>query len=192
LLEAAKTVLLAEGYAGLSTRAIAASAEMRMSQIRYHFGSKEGLVLALLEYMNDRLIERQTDLFRKPDLTLSTKWQVACDYLDEDIASGYVRVFLEMTAVGWANPQIREAVRKIIDQWIAVHLDLASEAQRKFGSLGPFEPEDIPVLIHSMFLGAEALYFLGTEQDSYPLRQALRRVGNIFSYFETKMLLEAV
>jgi DNA-binding transcriptional regulator YbjK len=57
LLEAAKRVLMAEGNGGLSTRAIAA-ADTQMSQTRYHFGSKEGMVLALFVYMNAQLIER--------------------------------------------------------------------------------------------------------------------------------------
>ena len=59
LLEAAKRVLLEQGYAGLSTRAVAAEAGTQMSQIRYHFGSKEGMVLALFEHMNEALIARQ-------------------------------------------------------------------------------------------------------------------------------------
>lgn len=180
-------VLLNEGYAGLSTRAVAAAAGTQMSQIRYHFGSKEGMVLALLEYMNDQLLERQTDLFVDPERSLAEKWDVACDYLDEDIASGFVRVFLETTAVGWANEQIRQAVREIIGRWAAIHMDLAREAQHKFGSLGPFEPEDITVLIHSGFLGAELLYLLGTEREQYPLRRALRRVGKIFFHFEREI-----
>lgn len=184
LLEAAKSVLLSDGYAGLSTRAIAAAADTQMSQIRYHFGSKEGIVLALFEYMNAQLIERQTDLFSDLDLALSTKWEVACDYLDEDIASGYVRVFLEMIAVGWANPQICQAVREVVNQWMRLHMDLACEAERNFGSLGPFEPEDLLALVHSAFIGAEALYLLGTERQEYPLRRALRRVGGIIRYFE--------
>jgi len=184
LLEAAKHVLLSDGYAGLSTRAIAAAADTQMSQIRYHFGSKEGIVLALFEYMNAHLIERQTDLFEDPALALSEKWQVACDYLDEDIASGYVRVFLEMIAVGWANPQVGQAVRQNLDEWARLHSDLAREAERRFGSLGPFSAEDIPPLVNSAFLGVEALYLLGAERQEFPLRRALRRVGDVIRYLE--------
>jgi AcrR family transcriptional regulator len=186
LLEAAKDVLLSDGYTGLSTRAIAAAADTQMSQIRYHFGSKEGIVLALFEYMNAQLIMRQTDLFDDPNIALSAKWDVACDYLDEDIASGYVRVFLEMIAVGWANPQIGQAVRESLDEWTRLHSDLAREAERNFGSLGPFSSEDIPALVHSAFVGTEALYFLGSERNDYPLRRALRRIGDVFRFFENQ------
>ena len=73
LLEAAKRVLLSEGYSGLATRAIASAANTQMSQIRYHFGSKEGIVLALFEHMNAQLIERQTGLMTDPSISLSTK-----------------------------------------------------------------------------------------------------------------------
>ena len=43
------TRLLADGYAGLSTRKVAEEAGVPLSQLHYHFGSKGGLILALLE-----------------------------------------------------------------------------------------------------------------------------------------------
>ena len=111
LLDAAQKVLLEEGYAGLSTRRVAEAANTQMSQIQYHFGSKEGMILALFEHLNAQLIDRQTQTFDNPDLKVSEKWDLACDYLDDDIASGYVRVLMELTAAGWSKPVIAEAVR---------------------------------------------------------------------------------
>ena len=63
LLEAAKKVLRQNGYAGLSTRDVAAAAGVPLSQIHYHFGSKQGLVMALFEYLNAQLLDRQNALF---------------------------------------------------------------------------------------------------------------------------------
>src|SRR5437667_7573339 len=83
LLEAAKKVLRQNGYAKLSTRQVAAAANVPLSQIHYHFGSKQGLVLALFEYFNAQLLDRQDAMFDDPKLTLSEKWDRACDYLDE-------------------------------------------------------------------------------------------------------------
>ena len=51
--------LLADGYAGLSTRKVAEEAGVPLSQLHYHFGSKQGLILALLEEENQRRLERQ-------------------------------------------------------------------------------------------------------------------------------------
>ncbi len=70
LLEAAKKVLRQNGYSGLSTRDVAAAAGVPLSQIHYHFGSKQGLVLALFEYLNAQLLDRQNALFGDPTLKL--------------------------------------------------------------------------------------------------------------------------
>ena len=95
LLEAARQVLRQTGYAGLSTRGVAEAAGVPLSQIHYHFGSKEGMILALFEYLNAQLIDRQNAMFGDESLTLSQQWDRACDYLDDDIASGYVRILHE-------------------------------------------------------------------------------------------------
>ena len=49
ILDAARSRLLADGYGGMSTRKVADEAEVPLSQLHYHFGSKQGLILALLE-----------------------------------------------------------------------------------------------------------------------------------------------
>src|SRR6187549_2694513 len=87
LLEAAKKVLRQNGYAGLSTRDVATEAGVPLSQIHYHFGSKQGMMLALFEYLNAQLLDRQNVLATDTTLTLSQQWDRACDYLDEDIGS---------------------------------------------------------------------------------------------------------
>jgi len=184
LLDAAKNVLLTNGYSGLSTRAIAASADTQMSQIRYHFGSKEGLVLALYEYMTAQLIERQTILFTDSSQSLSQKWDTACDYLDEDIASGYVRVFQELIAQGWSNPKIAQKIRNSLSQWFALQISLAQEFKESFGSTGPIDVEDIAVLVSPAFAGVEAFVLLGWEENGAQLRRSLRRFGNVIRYFE--------
>jgi AcrR family transcriptional regulator len=85
LLEAAKKVLRHAGHAGLSTREVAAGAGVPLSQIHYHFGSKQNLVLQLFEYLHGQLLDRQHQLFGDPSLKLSEQWDRACDCLDEDM-----------------------------------------------------------------------------------------------------------
>jgi AcrR family transcriptional regulator len=184
LLEAAKSVLLSNGYSGLSTRAIAAAANTQMSQIRYHFGSKEGMVLALYEYMTEQLIDRQTAMFTDSSIPISEKWDIACDYLDKDIATGYVRVFQELTALGWSNDRVAEKIRESISLWYELHLTLAKEFGGKFGSFGPFDVEDIAALVGPAFVGVETFILLGWEDQGVPVRRALRRFGNVIRYFE--------
>src|SRR6187397_3103950 len=110
LLEAAKKVLHQKGYSGLSTRDVAAAAGVPLSQIHYHFGSKQGLMLALFDYLNAQLLDRQNAMFHDTTLSLSQRWDRACDYLDEDIASGYVRVLQELIAASWSDPEVAKVV----------------------------------------------------------------------------------
>lgn len=157
-----------------------------MSQIRYHFGSKEGLVLALFEYMNAALIERQAATFHRVDLTVSQKWARACDYLEQDLASGYVRVLQELMAVGWSNPAVGDAVRRAIAQWQGLILELVRDVEKRTGPLGPFRAEEITTLIGAAFLGSESMILLGFDDAQHPMRAALRRVGDLIAATETE------
>src|ERR1700748_3868634 len=120
LLEAAKKVLRQSGYARLSTRDVAAAAGVPLSQIHYHFGSKQGMVLALFEYLNSQLLARQNLLFHDNTLKLSEQWDRACDYLDEDIASGYVRVLQELVAASWADSPVAKVIQAGLMGWFTV------------------------------------------------------------------------
>jgi AcrR family transcriptional regulator len=184
LLEAAKGALRQRGYAGLSTRDVAEAAGVPLSQIHYHFGSKHGMVVALFEYLNAQLLARQHAMFNNSTLKLSEQWDRACDYFDEDIASGYVRVLQELIAASWADAPVAEVIRAGIMGWIKLLTELARRAERSFGGLGPFTPEDIATLVSHAFMGAESLYLLGLETQGVPVRGALRRFGDLIRLAE--------
>ena len=184
LLEGAKKVLRQNGYAGLSTRDVATVAGVPLSQIHYHFGSKQGMVLALFEHLNAQLLDRQDALFGDPTLKLSTQWDRACDYLDDDIASGYVRVLQELIAASFSDAEVAKVVRAGIMGWVDLIVGVARRAEEKFGGLGPLTPEEIGAFAANAFIGAESLYLLGLEKKGVPLRQALRRVGDLIRLAE--------
>ncbi|HEY6570855.1 MAG TPA: helix-turn-helix domain-containing protein, partial [Candidatus Limnocylindrales bacterium] len=116
ILAAARERLLAVGYANLSTRAVAEAAEVPLSQIHYHFGSKQQLILAVLEGENARLLERQRTMYAGSE-PLWRQWDQACDFLEADLESGYVRVLQEMIAAGWSDPEVASAVREFVGGW---------------------------------------------------------------------------
>ncbi|MFT4119364.1 TetR/AcrR family transcriptional regulator [Bradyrhizobium sp.] len=186
LLEAAKTILRRNGYAGLSTRDVAAEAGVPLSQIHYHFGSKQGMMLALFEYLNAQLLDRQSTMFADSTLKLSARWDRACDYLDDDIASGYVHVLQELLAAGWSDPEVAKVVRAGVLSWYALIRDVVQEAADDIGGLGPFTPEDVAALVSNAFMGAESLFLIGFEKKGAPVRRALRRVGDLIRMAESK------
>jgi AcrR family transcriptional regulator len=183
LLMAAQTCLCEDGYARLSTRRVADLAGVPLSQIHYHFGSKQGLVLAVLEHENTRLLKRQAATFNAP-LPLSKRWEMACDYLDEDLSSGYVRVLQEMIAAGWSDPEIATTVRRNLVGWYDLLTGLANEAAQRFGRLGPFTADEVACLAVNAFMGSEALILLGLDDPTFPTRTALRKFAVLIRQME--------
>ena len=184
LLEAAKKVLRQNGYSGLSTRDVAAAAGVPLSQIHYHFGSKQGMMLALFEYLNAQLLDRQQRMFGDPTLKISQQWDLACQYLDEDIASGYVRVLQELITASWVDPAVAKVVRAGLMGWFDLILQVARRAERDLTGLGPFSPEEVAALVANAFIGAESLHLLGAEKKGAPIRAALRRIGDLIRIAE--------
>jgi AcrR family transcriptional regulator len=176
IIQATRRRLLANGYAGLSTRKVAEEAGVPLSQLHYHFGSKGGLIIALFAEENDRLLARQTEMYAQ-DTPLWRRYEQACDFLEDDLESGYVRVLQEMLAAGWSNPEIGDVVRELLSGWYVLLADVAREAEQRLGSLGPFTPEEVATLVANAFIGSEALLLLGFERPVMPIRSALRRIG---------------
>jgi AcrR family transcriptional regulator len=183
IIEAAHRRLLADGYAGMSTRKVADEAGVPLSQLHYYFGSKGGLILALFEEENQRRLERQTRMYAE-DAPLWQRYERACDFLDDDLDSGYVRVLQEMVAAGWSNADIRDAVRELLGGWYALLTDVAREAERRYGPLGPFTAEEVATLVGTTFIGAEALILLGFDRQVLPIRSAVRRIGVLIRQLE--------
>ena len=181
--EAARSCLLEEGYANLSTRRVAERAAVPLSQIHYHFKGKQGLLLAVLARENERLVERQTRMYAA-DAPLSARYDQACDFLDDDLASGYVRVLQEMIAGGWSDDRVAAEVIGLLKSWLDLLAEVAGEAERRFGSLGPFSAEDVAMLVGMAFMGAESMLLLGDPDWATSARRALRRFGDLIRHAE--------
>lgn len=178
ILEAARSCLLADGYASLSTRRVAEAADVPLSQIHYWFGSKQELILAVLAAENERLLARQSSMFAG-DEPLWRQWDRACDFLETDLESGYVRILQEMIAAGWSDATVAASVRELLGGWFRLLADVARREQERTGGLGPFTPEEVAALMGLPFMGAEAAILLGIPESELPTRSALRKVGTV-------------
>jgi AcrR family transcriptional regulator len=185
ILVAVREVVLEFGFAALSTRAVADRAGVPLSQIHYHFGSKEQMILAMLREENDSLVKRQAHMFAL-DLPLAERWSLACDYLDDDLDSGYVRVLQEMMAAGWSSVEVRDAVDEVLAAWSGVLTEVVEQGRVAGANFGAFETADIVALVMSAFLGAESLILLGLDRDQLLIRGALRRVGDVLAALESR------
>ncbi len=185
ILQAAKQQLMVHGRAGLSTRKVADTAGVPLSQLHYHFGSKQGLLLAVLEEENRARLARQ-QLMYGDDRPLWQRYEQACDYLEDDLDSGYVRILQEMIAAGWADDELGAAVRGLLVGWYDLLTTVAQEAEARHGALGPFTAAEVATLIGSAFIGAESMILLGFDRQILPVRAALRRLGVLIRQLEER------
>ena len=153
-----------------------------LSQIHYHFGSKQELILAVLEAENDRLLARQRSMYAGPE-PLWRQWERACDYLDEDIESGYVRILQEMIAAGWSDAEVAAKVRDYMGGWFVLLAEVAERQSARRGG-GRFTAPEIAALMGLPFIGAESLILLGMPESVLPARSALRKLGAVIRTLE--------
>ncbi len=90
-----------------------------------------------------------------------------------------MRILQELIAASWSDAAVAKVVRAAIMEWVDLIVGAARKAERELGGLGPLTPEEVGAFAASAFIGAESLYLLGFEKKGSPIRQALRRVGDL-------------
>jgi len=131
LLDAAERLLVDIGYARITTRRLAEEAGVNHGLVHYYFGSNENLLVRALERFTERLIRRQRELYAA-DLPFIEKWRTAMRYLiSEDVT--YEKVWLELQALAWNAPGLRERLSLVNAEWRAVLTDAFEEPHRELG-----------------------------------------------------------
>jgi AcrR family transcriptional regulator len=130
LLDAAERLLVEIGHAGITTRRVAEEAAVNHGLVHYYFGSMENLLVRVLERFTQRLIERQRAMYAQ-DVPFIEKWRQAMRYLDED--RPYEKVWLELQALAWNRPELRERVDRVNAEWRAVLREAFEQARREYG-----------------------------------------------------------
>lgn len=132
LLDAAERLLVDVGYAAITTRRVAAEASVNHGLVHYYFGSMDELFLRVLERFTASLIERQRAMYAADEPFLA-KWRAAMRYLEEDFASGYQKVWLELQALAWNRPDLKDRVARVNAEWRRVLIDAFTRAADEHG-----------------------------------------------------------
>lgn len=137
LLDAAERLLVDVGYAGITTRGLAAEAGVNHGLVHYYFGSVENLLVRVLERFTERLIARQRAMYADPEVPFAEKWRTAMRYLDAD--REYQKVWYELQALAWNRSECRERIAHVHDEWRAVLTEAFAEPRERYGVPIPLE-----------------------------------------------------
>jgi AcrR family transcriptional regulator len=185
LTAAAADVLGEQGYAATSMRAVAERAGAQLSLVHYHFGSKSGLLAAVLEELTEGLLERQGALFAD-DRSFADQWRTASDYLREDVRSGYVRILWELWAAGLADPELAERWRATQRGWRDLIEARLERLETERGVELPMRPRALATLIGNLFEGAETEILAGVPEDEAPHLEALEGCAALIARAERR------
>jgi len=131
-LDAAERLLVREGAAGISTRQLAREAGQNHGLVHYYFGSVDELLLQALERFTARVLDRQRAMYES-DAPFLEKWRGAMGYIEEDLASGYPKVWAELEALAWHRPELRERLNGVSAEWRSLLRDAVAEAIDEYG-----------------------------------------------------------
>jgi AcrR family transcriptional regulator len=184
ILSAARAVLNRDGAAEMSTRAVAAEAGVHLSLIHYYFESREGLLLAVLERINQELLDRQRVMYGSEDLSLAEKWRQAIAFYRQDLTSGYVRSLMELAGQGFANPRLGSGVRELMRGWRDLLTEVAAEALPRLG-VTDIAPAEVASAIVTFWYGMELQHSLGITEDEGRLWQTAETLGRLIERLET-------
>lgn len=194
ILAAAFRRLSQEGYAALSVREIAKDAGVNHALINYHFGTKDQLVIEVLDAANRRLLARQDEMYRGPG-GYAQKWAEARRFYESDLASGFVRMQAELWAASLSNPDLREKFLPRLVAWKqrvrdAVGAALAQLQERGVALPEPFSADVIACWISEFWLGMEFGDLLDEPRQREQHRLALDGVARLLEWVDARIAAE--
>lgn len=179
ILAAAYRTLVNVGYNQISMRRIADEARVNQSLLHYYYGSKENLMLEVLEYVNEQLLGRQRKMYQEMR-SFEAIWAAALEYFKDDVQSGYVRALWELRAQGLSNPRIKKRLAEMVGRWRALVTDLARGALAEHRIETDLAPEVLGRVLGDVYWGAEAEILAGEDPTLHI--EAIRLLGNLFRW----------
>ncbi|HLT69494.1 MAG TPA: TetR/AcrR family transcriptional regulator [Acidimicrobiales bacterium] len=176
IVEAALQALRDEGIAGISARSIARRGGFNQALIFYHFGSVEGLLVAVARSES----ERRSALYA-PALAEVTSLEelvaVARRLHDEEFQEGTVAALTQVLAGAVGSPELSRGISESLRPWTTLVGDTIDRllAGTPYRDLVP--RDDLTAAVAALFLGIELLTGLDTELSGDSLFTTMESVA---------------
>ena len=178
IVEAALQALRDEGIAGISARTIARHGGFNQALIFYHFGSVEGLLVAVARNES----ERRSALYAPALASVSSLTElvaVARRLHDEEFQGGTVAALTQVLAGAVGSEDLSRGIAESLRPWTALVGDTIDRllADTPFGDLLP--RDDLTSGVAALFLGIELLSGLDPNLASGSLFTTMEAVAGL-------------
>jgi TetR/AcrR family transcriptional regulator, fatty acid metabolism regulator protein len=131
ILSAARELFEEKGFDLTSVREIATKADVNVALINYHFGSKENLLLAIMEQSVDNTRLKLNDINQSSSTPVEKLLQVIELYVDKIFSNCKYHQFIHRELSTTQRPELVEGITKILNRNSAELRKLLEEGQRK-------------------------------------------------------------
>jgi AcrR family transcriptional regulator len=156
ILDAALAALRADGIAGVSARSIARHGGFNQALIFYHFGSVEGLLVAVARSESERRSALYAEALREVT-SLSELVGVARRLHDEEFQAGTVAALTQMLAGAVGSEDLSRGIREALDPWTSLVGETIARllGDTPYAELLP--AADLTAAVAALFIGIELL-----------------------------------
>jgi AcrR family transcriptional regulator len=174
IVDAALKALRADGIAGASARAIARHGGFNQALIFYHFGSVEGLLVAVARRESERRSALYAPALRRAT-SLPELVRVARHLHEEEFASGSVAALTQMLAGAARSEDLARGTWDALEPWTTLVGETIERLIADTPYQGVLPVGDLTSAVTALFLGIEL--YAGLDPD--------RRDGTLFTTMES-------
>ncbi len=176
IVEAALATLRAEGIAGVSARAVARHGGFNQALIFYHFGSIEGLLVAVARRESERRSALYAEALGQVG-TLTELVGVARRLHDEEFQAGTVAALTQMLAGAVGSAELARGIRDALAPWTDLVGATVSRLLAGTPYAGVLPEADVTAALAALFLGIELYTGLDPEAAAGSLFSTMEAVA---------------
>jgi AcrR family transcriptional regulator len=154
IVDAALQTLRADGYAGVSVRAIATAGSFSPALVLYHFGSVDGLLLAVLDRVSGERLHRYEARLR--DVASLRALAAALEELyGEDVELGQLTAVQEIVGAMAFDPHLGREIASRMQPWMTFAEQLAARIMDGSPLAGLVDPSVVGSAVIALYMGLE-------------------------------------
>ncbi|WP_437279147.1 TetR/AcrR family transcriptional regulator [Sorangium sp. So ce375] len=154
LLEAAYTLIAEKGLEGLRTREIAARAGVNISTLHYYFGTKDALLVAIVEHVADKFGEEQRRPAGQGDAVASLRAHIENAWRSFQDNPRLATVLQELSLRAQRDPAAQSALRAVHEGWNLAVERLVLQGVRGGQLRSDLDPRAAARVVTSFIIGA--------------------------------------